>query len=113
MHGVISLIADSMTPRLSGFNLGLLASGRLELSRLALALVFLFSNFLGRGYETTLWPALGFLFAPLTTLAYAAAINWNGQVTGAYFVMVLVAALMDLGSAGGGGRAAHRHRHRS
>ncbi len=78
--------------------------------RLALVLVFLFSNFLGRAYHTALWPILGFVFMPLTTLAYAAAINWKGSVTGGYFVMVLVAALIDLGVIGGGGW--HRGRDR-
>jgi len=78
--------------------------------RLALGLVFLFSNFLGRAYETTLWPLLGFFFMPLTTLAYAAAINWNGSVTGGYFAMVLVAALFDLGLVGGSGWRARRRR---
>ena len=71
---------------------------------------FLFSSFLGRAYDTTIWPVLGFFFAPLTTLTYAAAINWNGEITGWYFAMVLVATLMDLGVIGGGGKAARRRR---
>jgi hypothetical protein len=71
--------------------------------RVALVLVAIFSHFLGRAYHSLLWPVLGFFFMPLTTLAYAAAINWNGQVTGGYFVMVLVAALIDLGFFGGAG----------
>lgn len=72
--------------------------------RLALVLVWLFSNFLGRAYQSAIWPIMGFVFMPLTTLAYAAAINWNGQVTGGYFLLVLLAALGDLGVLGGGGR---------
>ncbi|MEE8409394.1 MAG: hypothetical protein V3T05_07300 [Myxococcota bacterium] len=79
--------------------------------RMALVLVFLFSDFLGRAYATTLWPLLGFLFMPLTTLAYATAINWNGEVTGLYFVMVLFAVLADLGLVGGSGRGHLRRRH--
>lgn len=78
--------------------------------RFALALVFLFSGFLGRAYETTIWPLLGFFFMPLTTLAYAAAINWNESVSGGYFAMVLVAALIDLGLVGGSGWGARRRR---
>lgn len=72
--------------------------------RFALVMVWLFSDFLGSAYTTRFWPLLGFFFMPLTTLTYAAAINWNGQVTGIYFVMVLGAALGDLGVLGGGGR---------
>lgn len=78
--------------------------------RIALVLVFLFSGFLGRAYETAMWPLLGFFLLPLTTLAYAAAINWNGEVTGFYFVMVLVAVLVDLGLIGGSGRGQLRRR---
>ena len=80
----------------------------LFLPRVALVLVWLFSDFLGRAYHSLLWPLLGFLFMPLTTLAYAAAINWNGSVSGGYFFMVLIAALMDLGVVGGGGWQRHR-----
>jgi hypothetical protein len=70
--------------------------------RLALALVFLFSGYLGRAYQTTIWPVLGFFFMPLTTLAYAWAVNTNGTVTGIYLVVVVIAVLIDLGLTGKG-----------
>ena len=70
--------------------------------RLALALVFLTSGYLGRAYETTRWPVLGFFFMPFTTLAYAWAVNTNGTVTGVYLVVVVIAVLLDLGSNGHG-----------
>jgi hypothetical protein len=76
--------------------------------RLALVLVWLFSDYLARAYQTVLWPVLGFIFMPLTTLAYAWAINSHGSVSGFPFVIVLIAALMDLGAIGGG--EAHRRR---
>ncbi len=76
----------------------------LSTPRLALFLVWLFSGFIGRAYHTTLWPLLGFIFMPLTTLAYAAAMNWNGSVSGGYFILVLGCALADLGVIGGAGR---------
>ena len=78
--------------------------------RLALVLVFLTSDFLERAYETLLWPLAGFFFMPVTTLAYAAAINWNGQVTGLYFAMVLGGALVDLGVIGGSGYSSQKTR---
>ncbi|QOJ16118.1 MAG: hypothetical protein HRU76_00230 [Phycisphaeraceae bacterium] len=77
---------------------GLLA---LFMPRLAIVLVFLFSDYLARAYETTIWPVLGFFFAPLTTLAYAFAINQNGSVSGLYLVVVVFAVLIDLGILGG------------
>ena len=70
--------------------------------RVAIVVVVIFSDFIGRNYQTTLWPLLGFFFMPLTTLAYAWAINTNGSVTGPYLVVAVVAVLIDLGILGGG-----------
>jgi len=82
----------------------------LAFPRLVLLCVWLFSGYLGRAYHTILWPLLGFLFMPLTTLAYAWAINSNGSVSGGFFVIVLLAALIDLGRLGGSSRARRRRR---
>ena len=71
--------------------------------RTVLVILWLFSDFLG-AYTTTFWPVLGFILMPMTTLAYAAAIQWNGSVTGFYFAIGLLAALIDLGVVGGGAR---------
>ncbi len=79
--------------------------------RLAIVLVVIFSDFIGRAYQTTIWPLLGFFFMPMTTLAYAWAINTGGTVAGPYIVVVVVAVLMDLGMIGGG-EAARRRRAR-
>jgi len=76
--------------------------------RLAIVLVVLFSDYIGRAYETTLWPLLGFFFMPLTTLAYAWAINARGSVAGVHLVVVVIAVLMDLGLIGGSARARHK-----
>jgi hypothetical protein len=82
--------------------------------RVVLLFVWLLTDYLQRAYHTALWPVLGFVFAPLTTLAYAYAINTNGQVTGGYFVLTLLAALIDLSALGGSeaGRRSHRRRRR-
>ena len=55
----------------------------------------------GRAYETALWPFVGFLFMPLTTLAYAWAINSRRSVEGIQLVVVVIAVLIDLGLVGG------------
>ena len=78
--------------------------------RLAIILVVIFSNYIGQAYETFFWPFLGFLFMPLTTLAYAWAVNSHGTVTGIYLVVVVFAVLLDLGLVGGGGASARRRR---
>ncbi|MFN3324281.1 MAG: hypothetical protein ACK5AZ_12350 [Bryobacteraceae bacterium] len=79
--------------------LGLLA---LAFPRLVIVLVFLFSNYLQRAYDTLVWPLLGFLLMPLTTLAYAWAINAGGGLDGIYLVVFVLAVLVDLGIIGSG-----------
>ena len=76
--------------------------------RFAIVLVVVFSDYIGRAYESVLWPFLGFLFLPLTTLAYAWAINSHGSVEGLQLAVVVIAALIDLGLVGGS--AARRKR---
>jgi hypothetical protein len=78
--------------------------------RFAIVLVVLFSDYIGRANETIVWPFLGFLFMPLTTLAYAWAINSGGSVEGFRLVVVVVAVLMDLGLIGGSAAGRRRKR---
>lgn len=89
------------------FLIGCLA---LSAPRLALFLVVLFSNYIGRAYQTALWPLLGFFFMPLTTLAYALAINRHGSVEGAYLVVVVIAVLIDMGIIGGSAKTRYKRR---
>jgi len=91
------------------FLIGCLA---LSAPRLALVLVAVFSNYIGRAYQSLLWPILGFFFMPLTTLAYAWAINSHGAVDGAYLVVVVIAVLIDLGIIGGSAKNRYRPRER-
>ena len=69
--------------------------------RLAIILVVIFSDYIGNAYQTLIWPLLGFIFMPLTTLAYAWSINSSGSVSGMHLVVVIVAVLIDLGIIGG------------
>jgi len=82
----------------------------LFIPRVVLALIFLFSDYLARAYDTVLWPVLGFCFMPLTTLTYAFAINSNGSVSGIYLALVVIAAVIDLGSWGGSEKVRQRKR---
>ncbi len=88
----------------------LLGALALAFPRVVLFLVFLFSDYLGRAYPSVLWPLLGFLFLPLTTLAYAWAINSNRSVEGFYLVVVVLAVLLDLGLLGGGEASRRKRR---
>ena len=73
--------------------------------RLAILLVVIFGDYIGRAYDTLMWPVLGFLFMPTTTLAYAWAINSRGSVEGLQLVVVVLAVLIDLGMIGGSAQA--------
>lgn len=86
----------------------LVAAVALLLPRFAMILLVIFSDYMGRAYQTILWPVLGFIFMPYTTLAYAFAMNSNGSVSGFYLVIVIIAVLFDLGALGGGGQASRR-----
>jgi hypothetical protein len=73
--------------------------------RVSLVLVWLFGDVLQRAYAgQVLWPVLGFIFMPLTTLAYAWSVFSTGGVHGGYVVLVVVAVLIDLGLIGAGAR---------
>jgi hypothetical protein len=77
--------------------------------RLAMVIIFLLTNWFNRAFATVLWPVLGFLFMPYTTLAWMLAmLENNHQVTGAWVIVVAVAVVLDLG--GHGGLARHRRK---
>ncbi|MEQ9498293.1 MAG: hypothetical protein RIT81_15580 [Deltaproteobacteria bacterium] len=80
--------------------------------RFVLVLVWLFGGgYIGRAFESFLWPVLGFFFLPLTTLAFVYAMNslgTPGAVPPLGWVLVGLAALSDLGLIGNGERARRR-----
>jgi hypothetical protein len=70
--------------------------------RIALVLIFLLSNYLERAYHGLLIPLLGFIFLPLTTLAYAWLVNTGQPITGVTLILLIVAVVIDIGGLGGG-----------
>lgn len=80
--------------------------------RFALLLVWLLGGtYLARAYEHWVWPLLGFLFLPLTTLTFAFAFNSvgaPGQVTPLGWLLTALAVLGDLGLLSGGRKARKR-----
>jgi len=70
--------------------------------RLAIVLIWLFSNYLDRAYHNILLILLGFLFLPLTTLVYAWELNSGLPLAGLNLVWLVLAVLIDLGAVGGG-----------
>lgn len=78
----------------------------LLLPRTIMVVLWLFSSYLSTAFGTWVWPLIGFLVAPTTTLAYAVAQNRYGGVRGVGLVLVILGVLVDLGALGGGGRGA-------
>jgi hypothetical protein len=88
----------------------------LAFPRVALVLVWLFdSGYLVRAYGSWLWPLLGFVFLPLTTLTFAFASNSLGTpdaISPLGWLLTAVALLVDLGLLGGGQRQWQTYRSR-
>ena len=76
--------------------------------RVAMGLLFLFTTYLQHAYHNILIPALGFVFLPLTTLAYAWMANNHQPIAGLNALILVVAVVVDAGGLGGG--AWHRSR---
>ncbi len=74
----------------------------LAFPRIALVLLFLFSNYLQHAYHGLILPLVGFLFLPLTTLAYAWMVNTGRPTAGINLVILIVAVVIDLGGLGHG-----------
>jgi hypothetical protein len=71
--------------------------------RLAIFVLWLFSNVLDRAYDSWLLPLLGFFLLPWTTLAHA--MMWDTgtrTVDGFEWFIVILAFLADLASYAGG-----------
>ncbi len=91
----------------------ILALLSLAFPRFVLLLLAIFSHYLHDAFQTRVWPVLGFLFMPVTTLAYAWSMHAYGRVEGFGMVAVIVAVLLDLGLIsiwGDEGRKARRRR---
>ena len=80
----------------------------LAFPRVVLAVLFFFTSYLDRAYNGFLVPLIGFIFLPLTTLAYAWMVNSGTPVAGIYLVILILTVVIDLGSLSGG--EVHRRR---
>lgn len=79
--------------------------------RLVMFFIFLLTNWFGTAYQTVIWPLLGFIFMPYTTLAYMAAmLNNNHDLSGGWIVLVIIAVFFDLGGQGKSGHTVYYRR---
>ena len=74
----------------------------LAFPRVIIAVLYFFTEFFRGVFDSILFPVLGFLFAPLTLLAY----TWltkTGEPVGAFYIIVIaIALIIDLGLVGRG-----------
>jgi hypothetical protein len=81
------------------------------LPRFAMVLIFLFTGWFGIAYHTVIWPLLGFIFMPYTTLAYMGAmLNNNRQLNDGWLILVIIAIIFDLGGQGRSARPVYYRR---
>ena len=79
----------------------------LAVPRVLMLFVFLLTDWFARAFQTQVWPIMGFVFMPYTTLAYLAAmLNNNHTVSGGWLALLIVAVIVDVGHWGG----AHKYR---
>jgi len=76
--------------------------------RFVLFVLFVFTNYLSRAFDSWLWPTIGFFFLPTTTFAYAVAQNEFNGFKGIGLVVLLVGFAIDVGLIGGGARGRGR-----
>ena len=73
--------------------------------RLVIFLLWLFTTYMSRAFDTLLLPLLGFIFLPWTTIAFAIAQNEFGGPSGIGLVVIILGVLADIGVLGGGARS--------
>jgi hypothetical protein len=87
----------------------LLVAFALILPRAAIVLIFLFTRWFEMVFSSWIWPVLGFIFLPYTTLAYtAASLNTGGNLTLGWLILIIIAVVVDVGHWGGGYRVRRR-----
>jgi hypothetical protein len=74
----------------------------LAFPRVVLLLLYFLSNYLQRAYDNIIILVLGFIFLPITTLAYAWMVNNHRPLDGVNLVILVIAVLIDAGGLGGG-----------
>ena len=74
----------------------------LIMPRFVLIFIAIVTDWISQSFEDgMLWPFLGWMFMPYTTLAYMAAMLENDhQLSGGWIVLMIVAVLFDLGGQG-------------
>jgi len=68
----------------------------LLMPRIVMVFIWIFTHWFREAYTTIVWPVLGFIFLPYTTLAYMAAMLARGDVTGGWILLIVGAVMVDV-----------------
>ncbi len=66
--------------------------------RIVLFCLWFFTNMVARTFHGLLFPILGFIFVPLTTIAYVWMYTHHMEIEGINLVIIVVCVVVDLGS---------------
>jgi hypothetical protein len=66
--------------------------------RLGIVFLWAFTNYVSRSFDTWIWPLLGLIFLPWTTLLYILVAAPAGGITFWGWFFVVLGLLMDIGS---------------
>jgi hypothetical protein len=80
----------------------LLALLAVAFPRVAIILLWLFTNFFTGVYHGIIIPVLGFIFLPLTLIVYTYFVRTHTVMTITQLIIIFVAIIIDLGLIGGG-----------
>lgn len=86
----------------------LLALLAVAFPRVAIALLWFFTNFFTNVFHGILIPILGFIFLPLTLIVYTYFHNIGAPLGTFQIVCLFIAAIVDLGLIGSGGYSRRR-----
>ena len=71
--------------------------------RILIVVLWFFTSWFNGVFQSLLWPVLGFLFLPVTTLWYSVVVNnFGGQWSIVNIIVMVLAIAIDMGSWGGG-----------
>jgi hypothetical protein len=70
--------------------------------RIAIVLLYLFTNFFSGVYDNILLPLIGFIVLPITLVAYTYLAKAHHPMDTTAIVILFVAVILDLGLLGGG-----------
>ncbi len=84
----------------------LLALLAVAFPRVAIVLLWFFTNFFSILHNNIIVPVLGFIFLPLTLIVYTFLLRtYGGHLGATQLLFLLIAVILDLGLAGGGLRS--------